>query len=211
MNKNLNKFKAFTLVMLLTVIMVFVNVMQVNAEGILCAKGEEVNNKIEEIVVSHTKKDYNGASANWQVNNYQYVFLAMSGTINNEAEDIREGDYFTVKLDERLRPNGIVDEDIVSALIPYLTYEDGGNVFLLAVPDYNKSTKTIRYIFTKNIENVKKTDFKLTFADYPDLNKATDNGTYTFTSSYAGKEYSYTYELLWENHLPAAGTISEKM
>ncbi|NQG18837.1 hypothetical protein HO710_02395 [Streptococcus suis] len=52
--------------------------------------------------------------------------------------------------------------------------------------------KTIRYIFTKNIENVKKTDFKLTFADYPELNKATDNGTYTFTSSYAGKEYSYS-------------------
>ncbi|MDY5730889.1 MAG: hypothetical protein SPL05_05030 [Eubacteriales bacterium] len=64
MNKNLNKFKVFTLVMLLTVIMVFVNVMQVNAEGILCAKGEEVNNKIEEVVVSHTKKDYNGASDN---------------------------------------------------------------------------------------------------------------------------------------------------
>ncbi|MGV3311265.1 hypothetical protein ACEE16_04875 [Streptococcus suis] len=114
--------------------------MQVNAEGILCAKGEEVNNKIEEVIVSHTKKDYNGASDNWQVNNYQYVFLAMSGTINNEVGDIREGDYFTVKLDERLRPNGIVDEDIVSALILYLTYEDGGNEFLLAVPDYNKST-----------------------------------------------------------------------
>ncbi|QGJ85333.1 hypothetical protein [Streptococcus phage phi-SgaBSJ27_rum] len=50
--------------MLLTVIMVFVNVMQVNAEGILCAKGEEVNNKIEGVIVSHTKKDYNGASDN---------------------------------------------------------------------------------------------------------------------------------------------------
>ena len=210
MNKNLNKFKVFTLVMLLTVIMVFVNVMQVNAEGILCAKGEEVNNKIEEVVVSHTKKDYNGASDNWQVNNYQYVFLKMSGTINNEAGNIKEGDYFTVKLDERLRPNGIVDEGIVSALIPYLTFEDNGNEVLLAVPNYNKSTKTIRYIFTKNIENVKKTDFKLTFADYPDLNKATDNGTYTFKNSYAGKEYSYTYELLWENPLPAAGTINEK-
>ncbi len=44
--------------------MVFVNVMQVNTEGILCAKGEEVNNKIEEVIVSHTKKDYNGASDN---------------------------------------------------------------------------------------------------------------------------------------------------
>lgn len=217
------RFKATLLFPLMLVIVlccfIVTNAVRVSADdisdgtsdgGILCAVGNEVNDKIEDVTITHEKRDYNGASEDWQVNNYQYVFLRMTGVINNESGEIREGDYFTVKLDKKLRPNGIIDEDIVSGLIPYLTYEKDGEVRLLAVPDYNKNTKTIKYFFTKDIEELTKIDINLTFADYPDLNVVTDNGNYSFTNSYASTDYTYSYDVLWSKPLPEDDAVSQK-
>ena len=178
--------------------------------SLMCAVGDEVNDKVENVTITHEKRDYNGASADWQVNNYQYVFLRMKGVINNKSGEIREGDYFTVKLDRKLRPNGIVDENDVSGLIPYLTYEKDGEVHMLAVPDYNRNTKTIKYFFTKDIENIAEGEINLTFADFPDLNEVKDNGNYSFTNSYAGKDYTYGYDILWSEPLPEKDSVSEK-
>lgn len=178
--------------------------------SLMCAVGDEVNDKVENVTITHEKRDYNGASADWQVNNYQYVFLRMKGVINNKSGEIREGDYFTVKLDGKLRPNGIIDENDVSGLIPYLTYEKDGEVHMLAVPDYNRNTKTIKYFFTKDIENIAEGEINLTFADFPDLNEVKDNGNYSFTNSYAGKDYTYGYDILWSEPLSEKDSVSEK-
>ncbi|WP_417080781.1 Ig-like domain-containing protein [Mobilibacterium timonense] len=38
--------------------------------------------------------------------------------MDNQDGQIREGDYFTIELDKKLRPNGITDQSIVSAVLP---------------------------------------------------------------------------------------------
>lgn len=180
------------------------------AESVLCGIGKNVDSSIANVEVSHEKRDYNGQSSDWQVNNYQYLLVTMKGTVDNRDSSIREGDFFTIKLDDRLRPNGIFDEESVSALIPTLTTTVDGSDVVVAVPDYNPTTKTIRYVFTDYIESVDSLDFMVKLADYPDLKHATGNGTYTFNSTYAGTLYSYTYDVLWEKPLPAPSEVTAK-
>lgn len=84
----------------------------------LCGRGRNVNDHVENVTVSHQKRYYNGTSENWQVNNYQYMFISLKGTIDNQDGQIGEGDYFTIELDKKLRPNGITDQSIVSAVLP---------------------------------------------------------------------------------------------
>ncbi|MDD7368960.1 MAG: SpaA isopeptide-forming pilin-related protein [Berryella intestinalis] len=180
------------------------------AESVLCGVGKNVDNNIANVEVSHEKRDYNGQSSDWQVNNYQYLLVTMKGEVDNRDSSIREGDFFTIKLDDRLRPNGIFDEESVSALIPTLTTTVDGSDVVVAVPDYNPTTKTIRYVFTEYIESVNSLDFMVKLADYPDLKHATSNGTYTFNSTYAGTPYSYTYDVLWEKPLPEPSEVAAK-
>ena len=47
------------------------------ASSVLCGRGRNVNDQVENVTVSHQKRDCNGASENWQVNNYQYMFISV--------------------------------------------------------------------------------------------------------------------------------------
>lgn len=172
------------------------------ASSVLCARGKNVNDQVENVTVSHQKRDYNGASENWQVNNYQYMFISVKGTIDNQNGQIREGDYFTIELDKKLRPNGITDQSIVSAALPPIIDYSKADEPVVAIPQYIPSRKEIRYVFTDYIESAKTVDFSLTLADYPDADQVKKNGTYTFRSTYAGTPYEYTYDVLWEADLP---------
>lgn len=39
--------------------------MEADAASVLCARGKNVNDQIENVTVSHQKRDYNGSSENW--------------------------------------------------------------------------------------------------------------------------------------------------
>lgn len=184
--------------------------MEADAASVLCARGKNVNDQIENVTVSHQKRDYNGSSENWQVNNYQYMFISVKGTIDNQNGKIREGDYFTVELDKKLRPNGITDQRIVQAVLPTIVDESKADEPVVAVPQYIQSRKEIRYVFTDYVEKTKTVDFSMTLADYPDADQAKDNGRYTFRSTYAGTPHEYTYDIVWDQDLPGADQITGK-
>lgn len=214
MGQRLFGFKGRVIAIFVLGILIFagsVSGMEVDAaSSVLCARGSNVNDQVENVTVSHQKRDYNGASENWQVNNYQYMFISVKGTIDNQNGRIREGDYFTIELDKKLRPNGITDQSIVSAALPPIIDYSKADEPVVAVPQYIPSRKEIRYVFTDYIESAKTVDFSLTLADYPDADQVKNNGKYTFRNTYAGTPYEYTYDVLWEDDLPDAGEIAGK-
>lgn len=165
-------------------------------ENCYCVDGTNVNEFIKVGSVSHTKRDFNGTSTDWQVNNYQYVYFVIEGAIDNSKQNLQVGDYFTIKLDDKIRPNGIIDERNIAAVLPVISETTAsGEVVVYAVPTFNPDTNEIRYVLTEEIEKRDIVNFKMTLADLPNLLKIDNNGVQSFTHQVVGKPYTYSYDV----------------
>ena len=57
-------------------------------------------------------------------NNYSFVYVTYLATFPNEDLSLKKGDYFQLKLDKGVRPDGVVDRNVAKGPSIYDYYSD---------------------------------------------------------------------------------------
>ena len=173
----------------------------VTVEGVACSLGENVGG-LATTTVTHELKTpgTNPGTGVWELNgsSYQYVRVVSSYAFDNSDREIQPGDYFEIALDPKIRVQGIVTPTEVVTPDAYAPDDS-----LIAVSRFDPAAHTIRYYFTDAVADLDSFTVQVIGADYVDQSAVKNSGTQTFTSTFAGTSYSYTYDVSVVGGLPA--------
>lgn len=149
------------------------------------------------------EKSFNASTGDtfteYQPNNYSFVYVTYLATFPNEDLSLKKGDYFQLKLDKGVRPDGVVDRNVAKGPSIYDYYSDSSDP--IGTTHYDPATNIMTFTFNEYIESHKNVTVYVETADAVDHDKITDEGSYTFTDNFAGNDFSYTYPIKFNTNV----------
>lgn len=129
-----------------------------------------------------------------------YILTQYAAAVNNLADQpIKKGEYFTVKVDEKLRFQGIISPQQYT-VPPLQQVLSDGSTEVIGDGYFDNTTNTITYVFNKDISSDQLT---LYFMGAWTVNEKVilNNGNYDFTIEYPGKTENLNYNVVMDNGL----------
>ncbi|MGF0039919.1 SpaA isopeptide-forming pilin-related protein [Peptoniphilaceae bacterium SGI.131] len=129
-----------------------------------------------------------------------YILTQYAAAVNNLADQpIKKGEYFTVKVDEKLRFQGIISPQQYT-VPPLQQVLSDGSTEVIGDGYFDNTSNTITYVFNKDISGDQLT---LYFMGAWTVNEKVilNNGNYDFTIEYPGKTENLNYNVVMDNGL----------